>query len=121
MDSERTMTAGRKRDYLTAWLLVMLKDRHLHGYEICKELRSSFDVAADTGSVYRLLRALERDGYIVSRWVRRSQGPARRIYALTQLGHEALLRWSVLLAQYRSTLDTFFTLYSGRWAKASRE
>ena len=44
---------GTPKNYLMAWLLVLLKDRNLHGYEIMKELKAKFDVVADPGSVYR--------------------------------------------------------------------
>jgi PadR family transcriptional regulator PadR len=106
---------GTPKNYLMAWLLVMLKEHNLHGYEIMKELKSRFDVISDPGTVYRALRQLERDGYISSWWDPKEQGPARRIYTLTNEGHQALVLWSVALEQYRSHLDAFFTLYSGQW------
>lgn len=112
---------GTPKNYLMAWLLVMLKDQNLHGYEIMKELRQKFDVIADPGAVYRALRQLERDGYISSWWDPKDQGRARRIYTLTGQGHQALALWSIALEQYRSNLDAFFTLYSGDWARAAGE
>jgi archaellum component FlaG (FlaF/FlaG flagellin family) len=36
-----------------AWLLVMLKDLNLHGYEIMKALKENFAVVSDPGTVYR--------------------------------------------------------------------
>ena len=72
---------GTPKNYLMAWLLVMLKDLNLHGYEIMKELKENFAVVSDPGTVYRALRQLERDGYISSWWDPKEQGPARRIYA----------------------------------------
>ena len=50
---------GTPKNYLIAWLLVMLRRSHLHGYEIVKELRDEFGVVADPGTVYRTLRQLE--------------------------------------------------------------
>jgi poly-beta-hydroxybutyrate-responsive repressor len=103
------------KNYLMAWLLVMLKEHNLHGYEIMKALRAKFDVISDPGSVYRALRQLERDGFISSWWDSKDQGPARRVYTLTDEGHRALTLWSIALEQYRSNLDAFFSLYSGEW------
>ncbi len=77
-----------------AWLLVMLKDLNLHGYEIMKELKENFAVVSDPGTVYRALRQLERDGYISSWWDPKEQGPARRVYTLTGAGNDALKLWS---------------------------
>src|SRR5579859_7952690 len=108
---------GTPKNYLMAWLLVMLKDLNLHGYEIMKALKENFAVVSDPGTVYRALRQLERDGYIRSWWDPKEQGPARRIYTLTDGGKDALALWSSALEQYRTNLDAFFSLYTGTWAK----
>jgi poly-beta-hydroxybutyrate-responsive repressor len=108
---------GTPKNYLMAWLLVMLKDLNLHGYEIMKALRENFSVVSDPGTVYRALRQLERDGYITSWWDPKEQGPARRIYTLTPGGKDALALWSSALEQYRTNLDAFFSLYTGTWLK----
>ncbi len=108
---------GTPKNYLMAWLLVMLKDLNLHGYEIMKELKENFAVVSDPGTVYRALRQLERDGYISSWWDPKEQGPARRVYTLTGAGNDALKLWSAALEQYRTNLDAFFSLYTGTWSK----
>jgi PadR family transcriptional regulator PadR len=95
----------------------MLKDHQLHGYEIMKELKVKFDVVADPGTVYRALRQLEREGYISSWWDPKEQGPARRVYTVTDTGCAALRLWSVVLDQYRSNLDQFFRLYASKHEK----
>jgi PadR family transcriptional regulator PadR len=107
---------GTPKNYLMAWLLVMLADHSLHGYEITKELNEKFDIVTDAGTVYRALRQLERDGYISSWWDPKEQGPARRFYALTEAGSKALRMWSEALDQYRTNLETFFALYEHRHA-----
>jgi PadR family transcriptional regulator, regulatory protein PadR len=105
---------GTPKNYLMAWLLVMLHDQSLHGYEITKELNEKFDVVTDAGTVYRALRQLERDGFITSWWDPKEQGPARRFYALTEAGFAALRAWSEALDQYRLNLERFFALYEQR-------
>jgi len=105
---------GTPKNYLMAWLLVMLKDHNLHGYEIMKELKEKFDVISDAGTVYRALRQLERDGYISSWWDPKDQGPARRVYTVTDAGCLALVVWSAALEQFRSNLDRFLTLYASK-------
>ncbi|MHB8178886.1 MAG: helix-turn-helix transcriptional regulator [Vulcanimicrobiaceae bacterium] len=99
------------KNYLMAWLLVMLNERNLHGYEIMKLLRERFNVSTDPGTIYRALRQLERDGYISSWWDSREQGPARRVYTLIESGRLALRMWSAALEQYRTHLDAFFAMY----------
>jgi len=105
------------KTYLTAWLLVMLKEQNLHGYEILKELRTKFDVMSDASTVYRALRQLETEGYISSWWDPNGQGPPRRIYTITIEGQQALMQWSVTLEQYRSKMNAFFTMYGGELAR----
>jgi len=105
---------GMPKNYLMAWLLVMLKDYNLHGYEIMKDLKEKFDVVTDPATVYRALRQLERDGYISSWWDPKEQGPARRIYTITDSGCTALRQWNIALEQYRLNLDQFFDLYASK-------
>lgn len=111
---------GTPKNYLIAWLLVMLSDHNLHGYEITKELNEKFEILTDAGTVYRALRQLERDGYISSWWDPKEQGPARRFYALTENGNSALQLWSEVLDQYRTNLETFFALYEHRHELSKR-
>jgi PadR family transcriptional regulator PadR len=112
---------GTPKNYLMAWLLVMLKGYQLHGYDLMKALKENFAVVSDPGTVYRALRQLERDGYITSWWDPKEQGPARRVYTLTDAGAAALDIWRSSLEQYRSNLDAFFSLYTGKWSKKDDE
>jgi poly-beta-hydroxybutyrate-responsive repressor len=105
---------GTPKNYLMAWLLVMLAEKSLHGYEITRELNERFEVITDAGTVYRALRQLERDGCISSWWNPAEQGPPRRLYALTANGNEALRKWSEALDLYRANLEMFFALYERR-------
>ncbi len=103
---------GTPKNYLIAWLLVMLKGDDLHGYEIMKALKERFFVTCDPGTVYRALRQLERESYISSWWDPKEQGPARRVYTLTSSGRGALAIWHDALEQYRTNLDAFFRVYA---------
>lgn len=102
---------GTPKNYLIAWLLVMLKRSHLHGYEIMKELREEFGINCDPGSLYRTLRALEAAEMIRSHWDAHDQGPARRVYELTDKGSHTLAAWGDALHEYRTSLDAFFRIY----------
>ena len=102
---------GTPKNYLAAWLLVMLKRSHLHGYEIMKELREEFGISCDPGTLYRTLRQLEGNAMIVSHWDAHDQGPARRVYELTDRGSDALERWNAALHEYSANLDAFFRVY----------
>ncbi len=101
---------GTPKNYLTAWLLVVLKGRDLHGYEITKILRERFHVECDAGTVYRVLRQLESEGCILSQWLTQEHGPVKRVYTLTDVGLRLLSQWYTALTQYRATLEAFFML-----------
>jgi len=107
---------GMPKNFMLAWLLVMLHSSDLHGYEIMKTLRERFDVNTDPSTLYRALRRLERDGYISSWWDSRECGPARRVYQITAAGRATLGLWNDALEQYRSHLEAFFDLYAGATA-----
>jgi PadR family transcriptional regulator, regulatory protein PadR len=104
---------GTPKNFLVAWLLVLLRRSHLHGYEIMKELRDEFGIACDHGALYRTLHQLEASALIRSHWDAADAGPARRVYELTDAGRVALVAWSDALGEYRASLERFFHLYHG--------
>ena len=57
-----------------------------HGYALRRSLaRRGMDVAG--GTVYSVLRRLERDGLLTAKW---QNGRRRRVYRITRAGREAL-------------------------------
>ena len=104
------------RTFLMPYLLLMLRDLNMHGYELWEKLTKlgfpGFN-ENDRATVYRALRQLEKEGKVESRWDTASDGPARRVYALTPSGADFLAVWAQSLEQYRRTLDFFFTAYTG--------
>lgn len=75
-------------------LLAVLQEGALHGYAIAREIerRSKDALQLGEGSLYPALRALERDGLVISRWEPQPAGPARKVYALTEAGHGELAK-----------------------------
>lgn len=72
-------------------LLLLLKQSPSHGYTLLNRLAEfKLDFLAPT-VVYRALREMETQGWVASTWDKEdTQGPPRRIYALTELGNEVL-------------------------------
>jgi len=73
-------------------ILAVLSMGDKHGYAIAREiqLRSENALSMGEGALYPALRALEREGAIVSRWEIQASGPARKIYSLTEEGGKKL-------------------------------
>jgi DNA-binding PadR family transcriptional regulator len=66
------------------------------------------------GNLYRVLRALEEDGLVTSRWEAGEPGPAKRTYELTAEGKRLLDEWAAALQRSRTRIDLFLDRYEGR-------
>jgi len=73
-------------------ILAVLSQGRKHGYAIAREIeaRSQSALSMGEGALYPALRALEREGAIVSEWETAGSGPARRVYSLTDEGGRRL-------------------------------
>ncbi len=83
-------------------------DEPLYGYQIAKHIA---DGEADVtmmkqGSLYPVLRSLERSGLLESRVETSETGPPRRYYAITAAGREALGDWVGIWRRNRDFVDT---------------
>jgi PadR family transcriptional regulator PadR len=69
-------------------ILSMLKRKPMYGYELIREasLRTDNVFTLKEGTLYPALHALERKGYIVSRWEAGDSGKKRKYYMLTRKG-----------------------------------
>jgi PadR family transcriptional regulator, regulatory protein PadR len=66
-----------------------------HGYDVRREISELTGGAleVDAGGLYRVLRRLETDGFVVSRWEEGDSGPQRRDYEITAEGRELAEDW----------------------------
>jgi PadR family transcriptional regulator, regulatory protein PadR len=78
------------RNFIRPCLLLLLKERPAHGYDLVERLHAAFIDDLDPGGVYRTLRAFEREGLVRSTWSTSGSGPARRTYSLTTAGTDCL-------------------------------
>ena len=101
------------RDLLTAYLLLLLRNWNMHGYQLMQQLMLFGYQPTDPGSIYRQLRQLERQGFIRSSWETSDAGPARRTYTLTDAGNAFLNAWAAAIENYQKTLKFWSDLYAG--------
>jgi poly-beta-hydroxybutyrate-responsive repressor len=94
-------------------LLLLLSEGPLHGYDLLERVTelTGESRGLDLGNLYRVLRAMEADGLVSSEWHAELQGPAKRVYELTDDGREVLARWADALASARSEIDAFLASY----------
>lgn len=91
-------------------VLLMLQDRgRSYGYDLAAHLSdyALTDAEIEGAALYRTLRRLEENGYVVSEWDTSNGGPARRIYALTKAGERHLSEWAQVLGHLSKAMSRF--------------
>jgi PadR family transcriptional regulator, regulatory protein PadR len=95
-------------------VLLLLRERSVHGYELLEQLPELTGERVDMGNLYRFLRLLETDGIVRSEWDDAAAGPSKRIYELTDEGRALLDQWVSALRDSQTRLDGFLTRYGER-------
>ncbi|MDP8988036.1 MAG: PadR family transcriptional regulator [Actinomycetota bacterium] len=81
----------RSRSLLRPAILLLLREQESHGYELMGRLAElGVEVPPTTGGLYRSLRTMAEEGLVSSYWSTPERGPARRVYAITELGEQQL-------------------------------
>lgn len=70
-------------------VLQFLSSKPMHGYQIITKIRKTFGVYFGPSTIYPLLNALEKNGYVQSEWNMNNERP-RKVYKLTSEGHKLL-------------------------------
>src|SRR4029079_3668459 len=109
------------RDILAPFVLLAVSLQRAHGYVIEDYLRTLGVFGVTMSTLYRTLRQMEKDGFLVSTWEPGPTGPARRVYTITAAGHAWLDSSAALLNAYRETIDRFFGLYEAGTNSTRRE
>ena len=92
-------------------MLLLLRERPAHGYELLEQLPELTGERVDMGNLYRFLRFLEAEGIVRSEWEDSLPGPSKRTYELTDDGRALLDAWSEALVDSRGRIDGFLTRY----------
>jgi PadR family transcriptional regulator PadR len=81
-----------KKGSMKTLILAVLASGPLHGYAIAREIerRSADALKMGEGALYPALRAMEGEGLLTASWEIQANGPARKIYVLTEDGRAAL-------------------------------
>jgi PadR family transcriptional regulator PadR len=105
---------ARVERFVEPALLLLLRERPMHGYELIDRLPelTGEEVRVDVGNLYRVLRALEEEGIVVSEWSADLPGPARRTYELTPAGRRLLDRWAEALRDAQHGIESFLNRYA---------
>jgi DNA-binding PadR family transcriptional regulator len=102
-----------KRGAASLAILSLLSKGRAHGYEITKRLseKTSF-LSLEQGTVYPLLRRMEKRKLLKSEWNKEEAAKPRKYYRLTSEGKSALIvmrnTWSGLSMEMNSILEEVF-------------
>ena len=79
----------------------------LYGYQITKLLESFVDENSEfkQGTLYPVLRSLEKNGLLESNVEPSASGPPRRYYRITKFGQQTLANWRTIWGQTRSFVE----------------
>ena len=113
----RLMPHGMKIGAVSLWLLLLLSEKPMYGYEIIRELEKRFSGywKPKAGTIYPALDKLEKSHLLTSRVEFREEAPDRKHYALTEAGRSELAstmsywtRMTEILETYRETHQSIF-------------
>ena len=113
-ERHRSRREPRWRYTVPALLFLLLRDGPTHGYDLMSQLPRVFpggDNLPDPGALYRTLRTLEADGAVTSSWEADKAGAPRRVYRLTDAGHEQLDAWIVVMTREAESMKRFLSSY----------
>src|SRR5918992_3222252 len=88
-------------------VLLLLRERAVHGYELLEQLPELTGERVDMGNLYRFLRLLEAEGVVRSHWEDELPGPSKRTYELTDDGRALLDEWARSLGDARERIGGF--------------
>lgn len=112
------LNGSTPRGFLRPCVLLMVREAPVHGYELLDRLGDlGFDVS-NPGTVYKLLRQLESEGLVASRWEDgdRNSHHRRRSYELTEAGIAELKSQAHGLVRWQRQIESFL----GRYIEAER-
>ncbi|BCR36658.1 PadR family transcriptional regulator [Mariniplasma anaerobium] len=90
-----------KKGVLELFVLSMLNIRDQYGYDISDHISKSISISP--GTVYPILRKMNKEGLVTSYLSEESSGPARKYYQLTTLGHK---RFDMLKEEWIMFVET---------------
>ncbi len=98
---------GYRRAVLEVAILASLAESDLHGYELVEHIVALAGglVCVDSGTMYRMLRAMEQQGFVTSSWQTAESGPSRRVYTITEHGLEVLAAMAAALSARAASLE----------------
>ena len=88
-NSQKEVQVKLMKGLLDLIVLQFLSTQPMHGYQVITKIRKSFGVYFGPSTIYPLLSALEKKGFVNSEWNMNNERP-RKVYKLTNEGQSLL-------------------------------
>ena len=109
---DRWRALGRIERFVEPAILLVLRDRETYGYDLAAQIEQLGGERIDLGNFYRLLRTLEEEQLVASRWRGEPGAPrAKRMYRITPEGRLVLDAWAEALHATQQTLRGYLRRY----------
>jgi len=89
VNNQKEVQVKLMKGLLDLIILQFLNTQPMHGYQIITKIRKSFGVYFGPSTIYPLLGALEKKGFVNSEWNMDNERP-RKVYRLTNEGQSML-------------------------------
>lgn len=108
--SKAAKSRGMKVGAVSLWLLLVLAERPMYGYEIKRELEKRFAGywKPKTGTIYPALEKLEETKLVTSKVEFRDGATERKHYALTEKGQSELAQSMAYWTKMTEILETYW-------------
>jgi len=117
MENEESLFCKGKapniKRFMEISLLLLLAQEESHGYILAEKL-TNFGFSKDElniGTLYRTLRKMEKDSYIISKWKEGGQGPKKRVYQITETGKNMLTQLIEMLKNRKQRIEKLIGSY----------
>jgi PadR family transcriptional regulator len=98
------------RGCLDVCLLALLAAEPAHGYDLVRRLEVAGFGTVSYGTVYPLITRLHRQGLLANAMEPSPTGPPRKIYRLTEAGHDRLTAWRAQWIHFSGVVNNTLTL-----------
>ena len=108
---------GNVEKFVEPCILLLLSKDSSYGYGLMDGLGKHCGHKVDIGNLYRTLRKMEKNKWIVSDWQKNEIGPDRRTYRITSDGKTILHGAVTSLIKTYNLLSRFLTGYNKTFRK----
>ena len=94
-------------------ILRVLYEKPSYGYEIVKSIKNLTGGRHQIkyGTAYTLLRRMEENNLLVSKWEKSKKTPDKKIYQVTKQGAKLLKTWLETIIERKKMMDKLASIY----------